>query len=439
MDYQSYDEIAATDNQNAPQSVSYQYSQTPYTVQGGAAYTAAPKAKKKKKHFGAGLIALMLALCLVSGAAGSGLTAMLNSVTTSRYTTESDTANDPIADSVSDEAADTSSAGDTVTITNAAAGSNVINTSVETGTVLTVAEIAAVVSPAVVSIDIKIVTYDRYGRTSQSSGSGSGIIISEDGYILTNNHVIEDASTITVTLSTGKAYTARLIGADSQTDLAVLKIDGDNLPYAILGDSDSLQPGDLAVAIGNPLGTLANTVTTGIISATDREITIDDETMNLLQTDAAINPGNSGGALCNQYGEVIGVVNAKTSATGIEGLGFAIPINDAKPVIVQLIENGYVTGRASFGFSTQEITSSTAMFYRAEAGIYVSSVTSGGAADLAGIKSGDRIISIDGQTIDSVAALKAIKEQHSPGDILEIVVKRNGQTLTLSITLQEEK
>ncbi|MDR1794143.1 MAG: trypsin-like peptidase domain-containing protein [Erysipelotrichaceae bacterium] len=370
---------------------------------------------KRKKSLRAGAIAAIIALCIISGGIGGGLALMLS------------------------KNGQKAVVPDTVIITNGTSTVEVVNVSVETGTILSVPEIAAKVTPAIVCIDVNITSVDHFGRTSESAGSGSGILISEDGYILTNNHVVEGASAITVTLATGKEYTAVLIGADSQTDLAVLKIDDTNLPYAILGDSDSLQTGDLAVAIGNPLGELANTVTTGIISATDREITIDDETMNLLQTDAAINPGNSGGALCNQYGEVIGVVNAKTSASGIEGLGFAIPINDVKAVIGDLIENGYVSDRASIGISVQEVTEQTASFYHSEAGVYVTAVIEGGAADLAGVKSGDLIVSLDGQAVDSVAVLKAIKENHSPNDKLELVVKRDGKTLTLEITLQEEK
>ena len=328
--------------------------------------------------------------------------------------------------------------GETVSIANGTSLVSVVNTSIMSGEALTIAEISAKVSPSVVSITTTVQTSNRFGRSETSSGSGSGIIFAENGYILTNNHVIDGAESISVRLSTGTEYTATIIGSDSQTDLAVLKIEADNLPFVTMGDSDNLQVGDLAVAIGNPLGELSGTVTTGIISATDREITIDNETMNLLQTDAAVNPGNSGGALCNAYGEVIGVVNAKTSALGVEGLGFAIPINDAKPVIEELLQNGYVSGRATMNVSVQEVTAQTAAFFRMEAGVYVAEATSGGAADRAGIKAGDRIVSADDKEIETAADLKSVIESHSVGDLLNVVISRNSSEASLTLTLNEE-
>ncbi|NLM50630.1 MAG: trypsin-like serine protease, partial [Clostridiaceae bacterium] len=203
---------------------------------------------------------------------------------------------------------------------------------------LSIVEIAERVAPAVVGIQNKVV-YNGFVTRTVNQGSGSGIIISEDGYIVTNYHVIEGASDVTVILNTGEEYKAKLVGKDSKTDIAVIKIEPDQkLTKAILGDSNSLRVGELAVAIGNPLGQqLSGTVTAGIISALDRNIKIDNKTMNLLQTDAAISPGNSGGALVNQYGEVIGINTAKIEASGAEGLGFAIPISNAKPVIEDLI------------------------------------------------------------------------------------------------------
>ncbi|MDR3296420.1 MAG: trypsin-like peptidase domain-containing protein [Clostridiales Family XIII bacterium] len=357
----------------------------------------------------AGIAAAMLACCLISGAAGSGFTALIG-------------ANSDIAKASA--------------VTQNAAYIEAVQTA--TGTARSVTEISAIVSPAVVSVNVTATSSDRFGRTATTTGSGSGVILTENGYILTNGHVVEGATGVTVMLSTGQTYTAALVGADSQTDLAVLKIAETSLPFATLGDSASLRTGDLAVAIGNPLGELGGTVTAGIISATDREITIEGETMNLIQTDAAINPGNSGGALCNQYGEVIGVVNAKTSALGVEGLGFAIPINDAGKVAAELIEKGYVSGRASLGLSVQEVTSQTAAFFRTKAGVYAASLTPGGAAELAGIRTGDRIVSLDGQAITAAAEIKAVKEKHAPGDRLAIVVSRDGRDISLTITLREE-
>ncbi len=370
------------------------------------------KEKKSRRKVQIG-IASILCIGLLSGVVGGGITAL----------------------SMSGLSANP---GETVSIANGTSLVSVVNTSIMSGEALTIAEISAKVSPSVVSITTTVQTSNRFGRSETSSGSGSGIIFAENGYILTNNHVIDGAESISVRLFTGTEYTATIIGSDSQTDLAVLKIEADNLPFVTMGDSDNLQVGDLAVAIGNPLGELSGTVTTGIISATDREITIDNETMNLLQTDAAVNPGNSGGALCNAYGEVIGVVNAKTSALGVEGLGFAIPINDAKPVIEELLQNGYVSGRATMNVSVQEVTAQTAAFFRMEAGVYVAEATSGGAADRAGIKAGDRIVSADDKEIETAADLKSVIESHSVGDLLNVVISRNSSEASLTLTLNEE-
>ncbi|MDR2610278.1 MAG: trypsin-like peptidase domain-containing protein [Clostridiales Family XIII bacterium] len=330
---------------------------------------------------------------------------------------------------------------DTVTLTNGSGHPKVVTTSAETGEQLSLADISAKVGPAVVSITANALQTNPYGgnSASQGGGSGSGIILTNDGYILTNNHVISGMENPSVKLSTGKKYAAKIVGADEQTDLAILKIDATDLPFATLGDSSKLQVGDMAVAIGNPLGELTGTVTTGIISATDREITIGGEKMNLLQTDAAVNPGNSGGALVNAYGEVVGVVNAKTSALGVEGLGFAIPINDAKSVVKELIENGRVTGRAALGVSLQEVTGDTAGFFNMSPGVYAAEVTQGGAAAKAGLLPGDRIVSADGTIIGSVADVKEVVEKHTVGDELKITVDREGSEKSLTVKLQEAK
>lgn len=369
------------------------------------------KARRGKKQLKVG-IAMMLVCAVISCAVGSGITAL----TFGKYATGQNSV--------------------AAAAPNVSTGMNVVRT-VSTGQTLSFAEIAAKVSPTVVSITTSTTQNFRFGPSATSTGSGSGIIITENGYIVTNNHVISGASKISVKLPTGTEYAATVVGADSQSDLAVLKVDATNLPYAALGDSDKLAVGDIAVAIGNPLGELSNTVTQGIISATDREITIDDETMSLLQTDAAINPGNSGGALCNAYGEVIGVVNAKTSALGIEGLGFAIPINDAKPVIEELVAKGYVSGRATMNMSVQEIAGRNAGYSRITAGLYAAQVTEDGAAHKAGIQNGDRILSADGKSISTSAELKAVLESHSPGDVIKVVIERQGTQLTISVSLGE--
>ena len=221
----------------------------------------------------------------------------------------------------------------------------------------TVSSVAAAVSDSVVEITTESVATSTFFSNYVTTGAGSGVVFTSDGYIVTNNHVIEDANTITVTLHNGEIYTAELIATDSKTDLAVIKIDASDLTPAILGDSDALVIGEDAIAIGNPLGELGGTVTNGIISALDREVTVDGQKMNLLQTNAAINPGNSGGGLFNAKGELIGIVSAKSSGEDIEGLGFAIPVNDVKEVVVQLIENGYVAGRPSLGVKVYDVTS----------------------------------------------------------------------------------
>lgn len=272
-----------------------------------------------------------------------------------------------------------------------------------------------------------------------SQGAGSGVIISEDGYIVTNNHVVNNATSLKVTTTDGTEFDAKIIGTDSQTDLAIIKIDAQKLQAATLGDSDTLQVGDPAIAIGNPLGELGGTVTTGIISATDRQITIDNETMTLLQTDAAINPGNSGGGLFNSDGNLIGIVNAKESSTGIEGLGFAIPITPAKDVITELMQNGSVTSRPALNVSLYDYTSNNqAQNSKYKDGCYIVQIVRNGAADKAGLKQNDRIISFDGQDIHSTSDVKAILKKHKISDTLKIVVERNSKKVEVEITLQAQ-
>lgn len=302
---------------------------------------------------------------------------------------------------------------------------------------LTVMEIAALGKPAVVAITTEMTVTDMFGQSGQAVAAGSGFILTADGYIITNNHVIDGATTITVTLDDGTFYEAKLVGADAKTDLAVLKVDAKKLPTVYLGSSSDLQIGELAVAIGNPLGTLSGTVTAGIISALDREITLGGENMTLLQTDAAINPGNSGGALFNSFGEVIGINSAKNSATGVEGLGFAIPIDLARPVIESLIQNGYVLGRSKIGISARDVSAQMAEYYSMTEGIYVADVEPGSAADLAGIQAKDIIIAADGQEALTVAALNKIKEAKNPGDTMEMTVVREGKEIKVTLTLQE--
>ena len=300
---------------------------------------------------------------------------------------------------------------------------------------LSVAEVAAKAADSVVEINTETVSSSFYGGQRVSQSAGSGVILSADGYIVTNNHVVAGADSITVRTRDGKSYAANLVGTDPDTDLAVLKIEASGLTPAVLGSSDDLVVGETAVAIGNPLGELGGTVTSGIISALSREVTIDNQTMTLLQTNAAINPGNSGGGLFNSNGELVGVVNAKYAKEGVEGLGFAIPINTTKPVIEQLISQGYVSGRVDTGFTPIDLTDeATAMQYRvSRTGVYVYEVTT----NTDGFQSGDLLLSIDGKDIDSMSDYNAALQGRSVGDQLAVVVLRGNRQLSLTLTLRD--
>ena len=328
--------------------------------------------------------------------------------------------------------------GNTTTLLQSNASKIEVQT-VDAGTEMSVQQVAALNQPSVVEIQTEMVTNGSFLQQYVQTGAGSGIIISQDGYIVTNNHVIEDATSIMVRTSDGTSYSAQLVGTDSRTDIAVLKIDATGLQPATFGNSDNLNVGDTAIAIGNPLGELGGTVTNGIISALDRTIVLDNEEMTLLQTNAAINPGNSGGGLFNSRGELIGMVVAKSSGEDIEGLGFAIPSNLVSQIAQELINNGYVTGRPALGVTVVNITSSQlAMQYGVNSlGVYISEVSSGSAAEQAGLQVGDRIISVDDRVVESYTDLSSILDDHAVGDTIEILVGRNGTTVTVSLTLQE--
>lgn len=305
---------------------------------------------------------------------------------------------------------------------------------------LSVVDIAKKVGPTVVGINTKVRSTSIFGTMQESEGSGSGIILTSDGYIVTNNHVIDGANSVTVILSDGQTYDAKVTGADEATDLAVLKIDGKNLPYATLGNSSELEVGELAVAIGNPLGNeLAGTVTVGYISALNRSITVDDRQFTLIQTDAAINSGNSGGALINCYGEVIGINSAKMSASGVEGIGFAIPIDGAKPIIEDLKTSGYVTGRPVIGISGRSVSERDSQYYNIPVGVYVYEVVAYSGAEKAGLRSGDVIVEFNGVTIKTIDELNKQKEKLKVGDTVSVTYKRDGKSYSTKITLQEEK
>lgn len=306
---------------------------------------------------------------------------------------------------------------------------------------MTVGEAAEATRDSVVEITTEAVTTGSFMMQYVSEGAGSGVILTENGYIVTNHHVVDGATSISVRTTDGQTYPAELVGSDDRADLAVIKIDASGLQPAVLGDFTECKVGDSVVAIGNPLGQLGGTVTVGYISALDRQITIDGNIMTLLQTDAAINPGNSGGGLFNRNGELIGIVNAKSSGDDVEGLGFAIPINLAEPVISDLIEYGYVTGRVDTGIQVLEIADyQTAMYYRVNTlGLYVYSVEDGSNAAKAGFRSGDLIRSIDGTEIATEADYDSVLQSHAIGDTLSFTVTRSGQTLTFSLMLAEYK
>ncbi len=302
-------------------------------------------------------------------------------------------------------------------------------------------DIAANVGPSVVGIICKTEYMTFFGQRLESSGSGSGIIITSDGYIATNNHVVEGAKSVSVILNTGEEYEAKIVGRDPKTDLAVIKVEATDLAVATLGDSAKCQVGELAVAIGNPLGQeLAGTVTVGVISAVNRTIQTSDDgtTMSLLQTDAAINPGNSGGALVNAYGEIIGINSMKFSGENVEGIGFAIPMNSAKPIISDLISAGYVKGRPLIGISLREISPEIAAINDLPAGLYVAEVAVGGAAEKAGIKAGDIITAVDGKIIETAKQVNEIRDTHKAGDTIKITVNRDGETKTFDVILLED-
>ena len=314
------------------------------------------------------------------------------------------------------------------------------------GSSLTTEQVADLVSPSVVVITTEQVVYSQwswYGQNQVESGAGSGVIISSDGYILTCAHVVDGASTITVTIG-DKDYTATLVGEDTTSDIAVIKIDADGLTPATVGNSDSLKVGQSVMAVGNPLGELGGTVTGGMISALNRSVTIQGtnstNTMSLIQMDASVSPGNSGGGLFNMNGELVGIVNAKSSSSDAEGLGFAIPINDAIKVAQELLENGYVTGRPYLGITYLAVTDAqTASQLGVNAyGVYVVEVVKGGPAEKAGLQAGDRIVSVDGTEIASKDDLGTLMQKHAAGDTLSITIARDGQMQTVNVTLGEK-
>ena len=409
---------------NAPQTYTWSAQNGPYQSGGYSPTHMAPQPAPKKKRgtpFGVKLLAVVLC-CVVVSAATLGTFVLL------------------IQNGVINIESSGSNAAFTI--------SRVVNDETqETGSVSTMSEqdIAEKLIPSVVCIQNYQITQqygfmqtDSEGSEVSPAGEGSGIVFSEDGYIVTNAHVVDGATSLKVILSDGTTYEAELVGSDELTDLAVIKIDATGLQAAEFGSSEDLRVADQVMAIGNPGGyQLNSSVTIGYVSALNRAITNSSTgyTMEYIQTDAAINPGNSGGALVNQYGQVVGINSAKISATGYEGLGFAIPAETAQPVISDLIEYGYVKDRAMLGISGQFIDSLTGRFYGLPQGEYVGALNSD-EAQASGLQVGDVITSIDGTVLESEAVLRSMINEKKPGDTVELEVYRPSTNNTLTITLE---
>lgn len=388
-------------------------------------YDAPEKKKKKNRILPTAILSALIASIFTAGACGTGFYL----ITKNNQETQQVTASAPAATTENTAAADAS-------LTAYKNGKKI----------LTIPEIASKVGPSVVGVINKAKVsaqqyydpfsgrYYYYQDPSASEdgtveqGSGSGIILSEDGYIVTNQHVIEGATDISIILNTGDEIKAELIGQDAKTDLAVLKVDTDiELTPATLGDSTAVQVGETAVAIGNPMGMeFSGSVTAGIISATNRIMTIDDRTYNLIQTDAAINSGNSGGALINQFGEVIGINSVKLSSSGVEGMGFAIAISEAKPIIDSLRESGRVS-RPFIGLNISET----------KYGLFISGVVQGSGAEAAGLKANDMIMSVDGNKVSSIDEINEIRDKKQIGDTLRFKILRDGETIEVDVKLTD--
>ena len=383
------------------------------------------KEKKEKKHgLTAGrVIALLLCCAIIGGLAGVGGAAIMT-----RRTAQP-------------SALPGGSGGESVVYQGSREDTVLSVSEVDTSKLMTAAEVYAANVNSTVGITTSITT-NYFGYQSTAAASGSGFIITEDGYIITNYHVIENSNSITVTMYDGTTFDAAVVGYDESNDLAVLKVNATGLTPVVLGDSDNLNVGDSVVAIGNPLGELTFSLTAGAVSALNREVTLSNTvTMNLIQTDCAINSGNSGGALFNMYGEVIGITNAKYSSSGssttasIDNIGFAIPINSVRDIVKQIIEKGYLT-KPYIGVSVSTV-SEDAQNYGIPAGASVQSVTEDAPAAKAGLQVNDIITAANGQPIASSTDLVNVVTACEPGDKLELTVYRSGETITLTVTVGE--
>ena len=302
-----------------------------------------------------------------------------------------------------------------------------------------VVRVAESVGPTVVGITNKAVARDWFNNPVETEGVGSGVIFRKDGYIVTNNHVISGAKELIVSLADGRSLKGKLIGADEMTDIAVVKVDADDLPTATFGNSDDVVVGEPAIAIGNPMGLeFQGSVTVGVISALNRTLEISDKRVKLLQTDAAISPGNSGGALVNADGMIIGINSAKLAASGVEGMGFAIPINTVQAIINELMEKGYVA-RPYLGVSVFDKPTAARYGYQLniDKGVYIFRVTLGAPAGKAGLQRGDIILKLDGREVNSVTDVRNIVAEHKVGDTLKLVYDRDGNEGSVDVVLEE--
>ena len=382
-----------------------------YTEAPNTAAKADPWEEKKptKNRLGLKIAALALACALIGGAAGAGIT---HAITSAHGSTQIEVSDRQVAE--------------------------VRQVKVDGKQQLTMPEVYAANVNSVVSINVSTTT-NVFGRTTESAASGSGFFITKDGYILTNYHVIEGASTVKVTAYDGTTYDAAVIGGDEDYDIAVIKVEGTNFQPVVIGKSGSVQIGETVAAVGNPLGELTFSMSQGIVSCVNRAINVDGKPFNMIQVDCSINPGNSGGPLFNSYGEVIGIVSAKYSSysnTTVEGIGFAIPINDVVSLVKDIMTNGYVTNKAYMGITPQTMTAQMAQQYRYDVteGVFVCSVDPDSAAAKAGLKLGDVITKMDDTDITSYEDLVAAKKSYSAGDTVTLTVYREGKTIEVELT-----
>ncbi len=375
---------------------------------------------------------LALALCLGFGGGilGSAVMGGANGVETAEASSSSKTETKKSSASTSD---------------GKDSGLTIVEASKTEKTVSSIQDVVDNVKDSVVEIVTESSSYSSFYGQYLMQSAGSGVIISEDGYIITNHHVIEDATNVEITLTDGSSYDAEIVGSDETFDIALLKIDATGLTAATFGDSTNLSLGETAIVIGNPLGQLGGTVTTGIVSSLNRVLSIENKEMELIQTDAAINPGNSGGGMFDIEGNLVGIVVAKSTSTStgtaVEGIGYAIPINNVKSILGDLKSKGYVSGRAALGISVLDVLtdSSKARYNVDKTGVYIYEINSGSAADKAGLKVGDCIEKVGNYEVSKTSDVSSALLKYRAGDKIDIVVYRDGEDVTVSVTLDEVK